>query len=260
MRVLLTNDDGFGAVGLLTAWRALTGAGHQVTVCAPDGERSATSQAVTIRKPIAVKTLPLPDGSLGYAIDGTPADCARLGFTTLAPEPVELVVSGINNDTNLGYDVNYSGTVAAALEAAGAGLPALAVSLERSSSADWPLAGEILLAVVAELTGWEIPVGVALSLNIPSQPQDRRPIWAPPQRWPAPDFYSQRTLADGTCLYLRERADPLSLEEEPGCDVALVRAGYVTLTPLTPAGGHQPTLSRLGSGDKPRLSRGQKSL
>ncbi|MDR1608246.1 MAG: 5'/3'-nucleotidase SurE, partial [Deltaproteobacteria bacterium] len=159
MRVLLTNDDGIQSDGLLSAYQALRSAGHQVTVCAPDRERSAQSQAITLRAPLEVKPRTLPDGAIGYAITGTPADCSRLGFTMLVPEPVDLVISGINNDFNLGYDVNYSGTVAAALEAAGAGYLSIAASLERSSNYDWLGAGAILMDVVENLPQWSIPIG-----------------------------------------------------------------------------------------------------
>ncbi|MDR1871634.1 MAG: 5'/3'-nucleotidase SurE [Deltaproteobacteria bacterium] len=246
MRVLLTNDDGFAAEGLISAYKALKAAGHKVTVCAPDRERSAQSQSVTLRVPIEVRERPLPDGDLGFAISGTPADCARLGFTTLAPKPVDLVVSGVNNDFNLGFDVNYSGTVAAALEAAGAGYKAIAASLERSDAYDWNLAGSILIKVINNLSAWAIPKGVALNLNIPSQPTDLELVWTKPDGRAAPDTYHQELGPDGLGLYTRLRGDPLwFLDAEPDTDLALARSGRITLSPLISVRAHTPTLSRL---------------
>jgi 5'-nucleotidase len=201
---------------------------------------------VTLRTPIEVKPIILPDGALGYATSGTPADCARLGFTVLANEPVDLVISGVNTDTNLGYDVNYSGTVAAALEAAGAGYPAIAVSIARSTHYDWLGAGAILLDVIDNLADWSIPFGVTLNLNIPSQPKTREPIWARVHSQPAPDYYQKQLRPDGTALYTRLRGDDLRLTlEEPDSDVALSKAGYVTISPLWPVGAHLETLDRL---------------
>ena len=95
MHILLTNDDGLLAPGLLAAYAGLKGRGHQVTVCAPDCQRSASSQSVTLRKPSKVAPWAMPDGALGFAVYGTPADCTRLGFSVLAKEPVDLVISDL---------------------------------------------------------------------------------------------------------------------------------------------------------------------
>ncbi len=130
MRVLLTNDDGIEARGLQELRRALLEVpGVELAVLAPDGNRSASARSITTRRPLTVREVDFDDGSRGYATDGTPVDCVRLahlglieGFTP------EIVVSGINHGANLGDDVTYSGTVAAALEAIMLGLPGIAVS------------------------------------------------------------------------------------------------------------------------------------
>ncbi|MDR1083636.1 MAG: 5'/3'-nucleotidase SurE [Deltaproteobacteria bacterium] len=267
MHILLTNDDGFFSDGLLTAYSALRSAGHRVTVCAPDRERSAQSQSVTLNKPIEVLTKPLPDGVLGYCASGTPADCARLGFTTLAGEPVDLVISGINNDTNLGFDVNYSGTVAAALEAAGERIPAIAASLERSAEYDWTGAGEILAGVVSQLSSWAVPLGVMLNLNIPHKPADRNPVWTRAYEIPAPDYFEKKILPEGLAVYTRRRGsnklkpaeDPV--RPEPDNDVALLKSGYITISPIITASTHLETLNRLRSWNaSARPDRAEKSL
>ena len=252
MHILLTNDDGLMAPGLLAAYVALKQRGHQVTACAPDGQRSASSQSVTLRRPIKVAPWGMPDGALGFAVYGTPADCARLGFSVLAKEPVDLVISAINDDLNLGYDINYSGTVAGAIEAAAAGYPALAASVERSSAYDWKRAVHILIAVVDNMSSWSIPQGVAINLNIPDQLSTGRNdwFWTRPHPVPAEDYYEGEPHPDGSVLYQRLRSPAGDLvqareRERPDTDVAHSRNGHITLSPIVPHGVHEPTLNRL---------------
>src|SRR6478752_390419 len=130
MRVLLTNDDGIQAVGLQTLRRALLPLpGIEVAVIAPDGNRSAMARSITTRRPLWVEEVSFSDGTVGYATDGTPVDCVRLARLGLVGDfDAQLVVSGINHGANLGDDITYSGTVAAALEGVVLGLPAIAVS------------------------------------------------------------------------------------------------------------------------------------
>ena len=130
MNVLLTNDDGIEAEGLQALRRALAEvAGVNLAVIAPDGNRSATARSITTRRPIWVEEVDFGDGSLGYATDVTPVDCVRFARLGLVDGfEADLVVSGINHGSNLGDDITYSGTVAAALEALVLGLPGIAVS------------------------------------------------------------------------------------------------------------------------------------
>src|SRR6202050_1764896 len=137
LNVLLTNDDGIEADGLQAMRRALLEIdGVRLAVIAPDGNRSAMARSITTRRPLWVAEVPFADGTVGYATDGTPVDCVRLaslglveGFTT------DLVVSGINHGANLGDDITYSGTVAAALEGVVLGIPAIAVSQQSKARA-----------------------------------------------------------------------------------------------------------------------------
>ena len=132
MRVLLTNDDGITATGLNVMRRALLELPDvDLEVIAPDSNRSATGRAVTLRDPIWVEEVEFGDGTTGFATDGTPVDCVRFASLGLIEAPPELIVSGINHGANLGDDITYSGTVAAALEGIMLGIPALAVSLVR---------------------------------------------------------------------------------------------------------------------------------
>src|SRR6059058_1872348 len=142
--VLLTNDDGIEAEGLQIMRRALARVGGvRLAVIAPDGNRSAMARSITTRRPLVVAEVPFEDGTVGYATDGTPVDCVRLASLGLVEGfQAELVVSGINHGANLGDDITYSGTVAAALEGVVLGLPAIAVSQQsRAATLDYKFDG-----------------------------------------------------------------------------------------------------------------------
>src|SRR5512135_2269204 len=137
MRVLLTNDDGIEAEGLQTLRRELLKVdGVDLAVIAPDGNRSAMARSITTRRPLWVEEIDFGDGTIGFATDGTPVDCVRLARLGLVEGfEADLVVSGINHGSNLGDDITYSGTVAAALEAIVLGLPSIAVSQQSKGRA-----------------------------------------------------------------------------------------------------------------------------
>jgi 5'-nucleotidase len=128
MRILLTNDDGINAAGLHAVKAALDPLG-EVLVVAPERPRSASGHAITLHKPLRISEVRLPDGTRGWSTSGTPTDCVTLGWEVVLDNRVDLVVSGINSGPNLGWDVTYSGTVAAAMEGAILGAPAIAVSV-----------------------------------------------------------------------------------------------------------------------------------
>ena len=126
--MLLTNDDGIRAEGIRVLAEAVKGIG-EVSVVAPDGERSAIAQAITLDRPLYAEPWPKEGEAFGWAVSGTPADCVKIGVRKLLPEPPDLVLSGINLGPNAGISVLYSGTVSAASEALILGLPAIAFSL-----------------------------------------------------------------------------------------------------------------------------------
>ena len=178
MRVLLTNDDGIEAAGLQALRRALLGVpGIELAVIAPDGNRSAMARSITTRRPLWVEEVDFGDGTVGYATDGTPVDCVRLARLGLVEGfEAELVVSGINHGSNLGDDITYSGTVAAALEAIVLGLPGIAVSQQSSAleldfrqgeGFDFEVAAAFTARLVAELEDVPLPAGTLLNINVP---------------------------------------------------------------------------------------------
>jgi 5'-nucleotidase len=254
MHILLTNDDGLMAPGLQAAYAGLKARGYRVTACAPDSQRSASSQAVTLDRPVKAAPWAMPDGALGFAVYGTPADCARLGLTTLAREPVDLVVSGINDDTNLGFDINYSGTVAAAIEAASAGYPSLAASVERAEDIDWKLSVHVLVAVVDSMRTWKLPPGMVVNLNIPAKLTTGRNewFWTRTKTESSADYYEGEPHPDGSVLYYRRRPldPPPDLEREPNNDVEHNSRGHITLSPILPHSCSEAVLARLTANGK----------
>jgi 5'-nucleotidase len=166
MRVLLTNDDGITATGLNVLRRALLEVPDvELEVIAPDSNRSATGRAVTLHDPIWVEEVEFGDGTTGFATDGTPVDCVRFASLGLIDSPPELIVSGINHGANLGDDITYSGTVAAALEGIMLGIPAIAVSLAGGREFE-PLA-RFVARMVDELDEVPMPGGTLLNVNGP---------------------------------------------------------------------------------------------
>src|ERR1700753_1750056 len=175
MRVLLTNDDGIQADGLQALRRALIGLPSvELVVIAPDGNRSAMARSITTRRPLWVQEVDFEDGTVGYATDGTPVDCVRLANLGLVEGfRAELVVAGINHGSNLGDDITYSGTVAAALEAIVLGLPGIAVSQQSSameldfrqgSGFEFAPAAAFTARLVSELEGGPPPPRTLLKL------------------------------------------------------------------------------------------------
>ena len=235
LRVLVTNDDGVQADGLFALKVALEAAGHAVTVCAPDRPRSASGHAITLHKPLRLKQVPLRDGSLAWAGSGTPADCATLGILEVMGNSLDLVVSGINHGPNLGWDVSYSGTVSAALEAVIIGTPAIAVSVASyAESLHWePVANYVAQTLAHEVVRHGLPTATLLNVNAPDLPQS--------------DVKGVRITTQGDRQYidrLEKRTDPLgrpyfwlggTLHERdtlPGTDTRAVAEGYISVTPI----------------------------
>src|SRR5438309_871246 len=178
MKVLLTNDDGIQATGLHAMRRALLEIpGIELAVIAPDSNRSATARSITTRRPLWVEEVDFGDGTSGYATDGTPVDCVRFATLGLIEFQPELIVSGINHGSNLGDDITYSGTVAAALEGIVLGIPAIAISqqaeragLSYHHDGDFSFEEVATFAarIVEELDDFPMPDETLLNINAPA--------------------------------------------------------------------------------------------
>jgi 5'-nucleotidase len=172
LRILLTNDDGITAPGIQALWRELSQLG-EVTVVAPDTERSATSQAITVHHPIRVDQFCIEDPPLcAWRVGGTPTDCVKIALETLLEDKPDVVVSGINQGPNLGTDVLYSGTVSAAIEGALHGFPAIAVSLATWQPSDFGPAARFTARLVQNMAGRKLPANTLLNVNVPALPED----------------------------------------------------------------------------------------
>ncbi len=234
MRILLTNDDGIQAPGLRALYAALIAAGHTVDVVAPVSEQSAVGHAVTIAMPLKVKEFHSA-GFYGLGVNGTPVDCVKLALCNLLDEKPDMVVSGINGGCNVGVDVIYSGTVAAATEGALMGYPALAVSLDR-----WNLkqgeadeAGTWTTEFIDSIAWEELPGQCVLNLNFPDIPVEQcKGLTICPQTNAAyHDWYVARKDPRGHDYYWLEGEIPVN-KVAPGTDRDLLWKGYITLTPL----------------------------
>lgn len=169
MIIMLTNDDGYEAPGLRAAYEALKDCGT-VHVVAPRGERSSCSHAITTGRPISVERLSMAPFGTVCAVDGTPADCVRLAYAGLIDAPIDLVVSGVNRGANAGVDIFYSGTIAAAREAALLGIASIAVSqaTRKGVEIDWPAVSAITSTLVKELVEEKLPRPGFWSINYPA--------------------------------------------------------------------------------------------
>jgi 5'-nucleotidase len=177
MRILLTNDDGITAPGLQAARRALRELdGVEVEVIAPNSNRSATARSITTRSPLSIDEVEFGDGDVGYATDGTPVDCVRFAELGLVGGRPDLIVAGINHGSNLGDDITYSGTVAAALEGIVLGIPAVAFSQQSSGGGmgyvsgrfDFDHAAAFAAQLVGRLRTERMPEATLVNVNSPA--------------------------------------------------------------------------------------------
>lgn len=237
MHVLLTNDDGISAKPLLALYHELTRQ-HQVTVVAPDRERSAIGHAITLNVPLRYHPVSINGEGQGVAINGTPADCVKLALKELMPQRPDVVISGINPGANVGVNINYSGTVAAAKEAALSGLPAIAVSVNSHDPTFLKESAQLTSDLIDQLWRDGIPENALININLPNRlPKDICGI-----QWCR---QNSRVSMDG----LKKQVDPrgqvyfwYTFPEQPAastCDVTgpmedtvMLNKGYITLTPI----------------------------
>lgn len=193
MKILLTNDDGIYAKGLWALYEILVQQ-HDVTVIAPDQERSAISHAITLFAPLRSVHIVVNGGFGGYAVNGTPADCVKLGLHQILNEPPDIVISGINPGANVGANINYSGTAAAAKEAALSGHKAFAVSINSRQARHVRDAARFISNLIETLQHDTMPAGSFLNINIPDLPLDKIQGVCISKQWDQmfPEYYEKR--------------------------------------------------------------------
>jgi 5'-nucleotidase len=234
--LLLTNDDGVTAPGLLALAQALR-AIAEVTVFAPDRNWSASGHQKTLHRPLKVNRVTLADGTPALSTDGAPADCVALALMGVVEKPVDLVVSGINPWPNLSLDMLYSGTVSAAVEAVINGVPGIAVSTnhpeQHEAERDYRTAAAVACQIAARALANGHARDLLLNVNVP--------------HLPAAELRGWQITRQGTRIYQDElltNRDPYGRPyywiggkfpdgvNEPGTDIGALRAGYVSITPL----------------------------
>jgi len=229
-RVLISNDDGIEALGLQTLIRSVTELG-EIFVIAPDRERSTVSHALSLQRPLRIKKF----SKTIYSIDGTPSDCVNIALSGILKDtPPDLVISGINHGANLGDDVIYSGTVAAAMEAAMNGIPAIAVSLlnEEGNDSEFELASSFVLKIAQIVLEKGLPSGTLLNINIPKNCKNN------------PDFVFTKMGKRFYSKAVDERVDPRGKtycwiageltgnEDIANSDCNIISEGKITITPI----------------------------
>jgi len=231
MRVLVSNDDGVDAPGIRFLAAGLREAGHEVLVVAPDRDRSGASNSLTLDAPVRV----IRHDATTWRVYGTPTDCVHVAITGMLEQEPDLVVSGINNTANLGDDVIYSGTVAAAMEGRFLGLPAVAMSLATADhrGAHYETAARAAAVIIARLRTDPLPADTILNVNVPDLP------------------WEQIRGFEVTRLGNRHRAEPCLPQEDPrgrtwwwigaagaaqdagpGTDFHAIATGHISITPI----------------------------
>ncbi len=228
MHILISNDDGYRAPGLRCLADTLQSVGR-VTVVAPDRDRSGASNSLTLDNPLRVRQT---DNGYSY-VEGTPTDCVHLAITGLLEDEPDMVVSGINAGANLGDDVIYSGTVAAAMEGRFLGLPAIAVSLASVRHNHYETAAKVILLLLERLEREPVPAETILNVNVPDLPFDELQGWQATRlghRHKSEPVISQIDPR-GRRIYW---VGPAGSEQDagPGTDFHAVRNGYVSVTPI----------------------------
>ena len=232
MDILLTNDDGIYAEGLWALHRKFIKQ-HSVTIVAPDRERSAVGHGITLHEPLRAARISFNGGCIGHAVNGTPADCIKLSLLEILDSRPDIVISGINPGANVGINVNYSGTVAAAKEATLYGIPSIAVSIGSHKIDNYDDAALFVELLTVDVLEKGLPLGTFLNVNIPDLPLKK--------------IEGVSICRHGTELYseyIDKRVDPRNRTyywqgcnlrtsiDEPDTDDALLCKNYISITPI----------------------------
>ena len=228
MKILISNDDGYQARGIRCLAHALESHG-EVDVVAPERDRSGASNSLTLDQPLRAR---VAENGFIY-VDGTPTDCVHLAITGLLQEEPDIVVSGINAGANLGDDVIYSGTVAAAMEGRFLGLPAIAVSLVTDGSGHYETAARVVTALLEAMVSSPMPADTILNINVPDVPVSRLQGLEVTR-------LGQRHKAESVIRSVDPRGESIYWVGPPGAeqdagrgtDFHAVRTGYVSITPM----------------------------
>jgi len=252
LKILLANDDGIHAPGLRAMRNALAKLGD-VLVVAPATEQSGVGHSITYLSPLTCKEIFDGDAFRGWAVEGSPADCIKLGVAELAGGPVDLIVSGINGGLNAGINVLYSGTVAAAIEGAFFRIPSIAVSLEEDPHADFEAAAELAVAIIRQIWNRQGTASELYNINIPTAATQAYRAGKVPAVHCVPmgierygDHYIKRQDPKGRNYYWSTN-DPPPKPTDQETDLNALFAGTITVTPLQFDMTKRSLLEKMGS-------------
>jgi len=233
MRVLLTNDDGILAEGLIALYEELKG-DFEVSVVAPETEMSAVGHAITLSNPLRVRQFKRNGVFFGYGVSGTPADCVKIAVQEILKQRPDIILSGINLGSNVGINILYSGTASAATEGAFLGFPSVAISLNTKTDPDFSFAARFSRRIIRFVMENGLKEGTALNVNIPAIPEDQiKGISFTTQDLVRHrDRYEKRKDPRGNVYYWLAGETPVE-ESVPNTDLKVLMENRITITPIT---------------------------
>ena len=232
MKILVTNDDGIDSNGIAALVESLKDIA-EVTVVAPHEEQSAVGHGITMKYPLRVFNYRKNGNFFGYAVEGTPADCVKMGIRNIMGESPDLVISGINHGSNTAINIIYSGTVSAAREAAIMDVPAIAISVTSHEAIDFKYAGKVAKLLAQKVNEHGLPNGTLLNVNVPNLPENEiAGILVTKQskaKWD--DIYEKRIDPYGRDYYWLT-GKMVEIENELHTDQVAIKNKFVSVTPI----------------------------
>jgi 5'-nucleotidase len=247
MRILLTNDDGILAEGLIALYEELKG-DFELSVVAPETEMSAIGHAITLSNPLRVRRFKRNGVFLGYGVNGTPADCVKIAVQEILQQPPDIILSGINMGSNVGINILYSGTASAATEGAFLGFPSVAISLNTKNSPDFGFAARFARRIIRFVMEHGLSVGTALNINIPAIPENqiKGVSFTTQDLVRQKDTYERRKDPRGNVYYWLAEEKPVE-ESKSNTDLKALMENWITITPITFDLTHLKEMKRLRS-------------
>lgn len=237
MKILLTNDDGIHAPGLMALFKELSG-DHDICIVAPEAEMSAVGHAITLTSPLRVQEVRKNGTFFGYSISGTPADCVKIAVQELIDPLPDIILSGINPGANVGVNVLYSGTVSAATEGAFLGVRSAALSLNARQNPDFTFAAHFSREVIRFLMESDLKDGIALNVNIPALPADKiKGVVITRQGVGKLEERFERRIDPRGNVYYWLAGEVAVNEEPPDADINALKVDKISITPI----GHDLT-------------------
>jgi 5'-nucleotidase len=232
LKILVSNDDGIDSLGISALVKSLKKIAD-VTVVAPQNEQSAVGHAITMKIPLRVFNYYKNGDFFGYAVDGTPADCVKMGIRNIMKEPPDLVISGINHGSNTAINIIYSGTVSAAREAAIMDVPSIAISITSHTAKDFTYASEIAKKLALKIVKNKLALGTLLNVNVPDVSKEKIAgiILTKQGKSKWDDIYEKRQDPYGRDYYWLT-GNLLEADNEADIDQVAIRKNYVSITPI----------------------------